>query len=427
MFEAPVFTTAGKELLTRNIAGEEIVFTTIQMGSGYISESIDGMTSLIKNEATINVSVKNEDNQYVTVSASFTNQGLTGGFYWREVGVFAADPENPNDRSKDILYCYQNAYDTAELIPPPSTATIEKGISIPIIVGNAASVSAAINKSLIYITAKDLEAHNDDSNSHPNLFQKIKEYISDALKNLSSVVKTINGNSPDEDGNIAIDFMPKPGGTFSGRVNFWNTAYYIDSSSANSGAASLRSVSTTGNISSGQNVTAANNMIANGSISAGENVTATGYVTASKTYHAVYNDYAELMPKGEITSPGDILALDLSSSEEKYIKASRDNQMVVGVHSDEYASLIGGEEPPKGVDLYQHNREKYVPVSLVGRVHAKVIGKVRTGDIIIISEYPGVGRAAKVGEYFNPISVVGFAVEGDDRTDERRLRIRVKG
>lgn len=77
--------------------------------------------------------------------------------------------------------------------------------------------------------------------------------------------------------------------------------------------------------------------------------------------------------------------------------------------------------------MYQHNKERYVPVSLVGRVHAKVIGKVRTGDTIIISEYPGVGRAAKVGEYFNPISVVGFAVEGDDRTDERRLRIRVKG
>ena len=53
MFNAPVFTTAGKALLTRNIAGEQIRFTTIQMGSGYISGSIDAMTALVKVEATV--------------------------------------------------------------------------------------------------------------------------------------------------------------------------------------------------------------------------------------------------------------------------------------------------------------------------------------------------------------------------------------
>ena len=129
MFNAPVFTTAGKALLTRNIAGEQIRFTTIQMGSGYISGSIDAMTALVKVEATVSASAKNEDGQYVNVSAAFTNQSLENGFYWREIGVFAANPSAPNDRSQDILYCYQNAYDTAEFIPPPSAATIEKGIS----------------------------------------------------------------------------------------------------------------------------------------------------------------------------------------------------------------------------------------------------------------------------------------------------------
>ena len=105
MFNAPVFTTAGKALLTRNIAGEKIIFTTIQMGSGFITDSIDSMTALVNKEATINAAVKNENNQFVNVSASFNNQNLSTGFYWREIGVFAADPSAPNDRSKDILYC----------------------------------------------------------------------------------------------------------------------------------------------------------------------------------------------------------------------------------------------------------------------------------------------------------------------------------
>ena len=56
MFNAPVFTTAGKALLTRNIAGEQIKFTAIQMGSGYISGSIDAMTALVKVEATVSAS-----------------------------------------------------------------------------------------------------------------------------------------------------------------------------------------------------------------------------------------------------------------------------------------------------------------------------------------------------------------------------------
>ncbi len=427
MFNAPVFTTAGKALLTRNIAGEKIIFTTIQMGSGFITDSIDSMTALVNKEATINAAVKNENNQFVNVSASFNNQNLSTGFYWREIGVFAADPSAPNDRSKDILYCYQNAYDTAEFIPPPTTATIEKGISIPIIVGNTATVSAAISKSLINITAKDLEDHDNDEDAHEPLFNKIQNWVKEQLKNLSNVIKSVNGEGPDENGNIVLNFMPKSGGIFSGRVNFWNTAYFIDSSAANSGTASLRKVTTTDDIYSEKNVSAQNNVAAGGSITAGGNITATGYVTGSKTYHAVYNDYAEFMPKGAETSPGDIIALDLSSDKERYVKASVNNKLVVGVHSDEYATLIGGETPPKGADPYKYNEKKYIPVSLAGRVKTKVIGSIKPGDTIIISEFPGVGRAAKVGEYINPISVVGYAVEGDSRIDERRIRIRVKG
>lgn len=181
-------------------------------------------------------------------------------------------------------------------------------------------MSASISKSLIYITAKDLDDHNNNPDSHPDLFQKIKDYISEALKNLSCVVKTINGNGPDKSGNVDLDFIPKSGGTFNGRVSFFSIEYYIDSGTSKNGSAFLRSVSTTENISSGQNITS------DGSILAGGNITADGCITGSKTYHAVYNDYAELMPKGEDTSPGDILALDISSLEERYIKASKQGQ-----------------------------------------------------------------------------------------------------
>lgn len=152
---------------------------------------------------------------------------------------------------------------------------------------------------------------------------------------------------------------------------------------------------------------------------------ANGTANFTKAYGAVYNDYAEFFPRGGETAPGDIIALDVNSKEERYVCADATCRMVAGVHSDEYAMLIGGESALAGEDYAEKNIKNYIPVALAGRVMTRVIGPVRTGDIIIPSEVPGVGRAATEGDVFSHWNIVGYAVEGDDRTDERKLRVRV--
>ena len=142
MFQAPKLTDAGKNLYYRNMAGEGIKFTTIQLGNGTISGPISAMTALVSAVVTIDAAVKNNAEQYADVSGHFSNAELEEGFYWREIGVFAADPDYPNDRSHDILYCYQNAYDTADFIPVASVETVEKNITVPIIVGDALAISS---------------------------------------------------------------------------------------------------------------------------------------------------------------------------------------------------------------------------------------------------------------------------------------------
>ena len=77
------------------------------------------------------------------------------------------------------------------------------------------------------------------------------------------------------------------------------------------------------------------------------------------------------------------------------------------------------------MDYAEQNIKYYFPVALAGRVMTRVTGPVRTGDIIIPSEFPGVGRAAIDGDMFSYWNIVGYAVEGDNRTDERKLRVRV--
>lgn len=123
------------------------------------------------------------------------------------------------------------------------------------------------------------------------------------------------------------------------------------------------------------------------------NVNVTGTLNATKTYNAVWNDYAEFFERGEETQVGDIIALDENSNEERYVKATNESKVIVGVHSDTFAHLIGGENPTNGEDFYEYNIKKFIPVGLAGRVKVKVIGPVKKGDHIIASDIAGVGAS----------------------------------
>ena len=147
-----------------------------------------------------------------------------------------------------------------------------------------------------------------------------------------------------------------------------------------------------------------------------------GVAKFSKCYGAVYNDYAEFFPRGEETEPGDIIALDENNKEESYIKATNKSNIVVGIHSDEYAMIIGGDQYNSD-DYISKNIKKYIPIGLCGRVYVKVIGNVDIGDYIIPSEIPGIGKGSK--EYSN--LSVGKIITADNREDIRRLRILVRG
>lgn len=161
MFEAPKLTNAGKALYYRNLGGEALKITTMQLGDGQLSTPIATLTDLVHSVVAITAEVKQRSN-YVDVNGKFSNSGLGTGFYWREVGIFCADPDAPDDRSKDILYCYQNAYDTADYVAPAATELVEKSVTIPIIVGDVETVTCTLDKSLIYITEKELENSLED-------------------------------------------------------------------------------------------------------------------------------------------------------------------------------------------------------------------------------------------------------------------------
>lgn len=172
--KGPVFTAAGRTLHARALAGATLTFTKMEMGDGNLgSGSIENRTALVHTVASVGISSLRHSGNVAFISGNFTNADITEGFYWKEIGLFAADPDNPNDRSKDILYCYQNADENADYIPASDSELISKRVSIAAIVSNATEVTATFGA---VTQAKDV-AIDIDSLTADNLQSALEEIV----------------------------------------------------------------------------------------------------------------------------------------------------------------------------------------------------------------------------------------------------------
>ena len=198
--------------------------------------------------------------------------------------------------------------------------------------------------------------------------------------------------------------------------NDGTNSYLLISDTVNGSPNKLRPLSL--DMSSGE-VTMEQPLIVTSTITASDNITSKGTITANKVYNAVWNDYAEFFPRGEETEPGDIIALDIHSQEELYVKASKENHFVVGVHSDTYGHIIGGE------GSIEESMKTHISVGLAGRVHAKIVGPISKGDYIVLSDIPGVGR--KFDETKDsPIDIIGGAVESSEENEVKLIKIKLR-
>ena len=197
-FTTPKFTGVGRQLQTRVIAGDTLTFTTIKLGDGTMTtEPIAALTDLIHGIITLPVHEVRRNADYADVTGVFQNAGLSSGFYWREIGIFAADPDYPNDRSHDILYCYQNAAELAEYIPSASSAVIEKIIRVACVVGDAENVTVGL-ASQAYAKAEDLQALEEQHS-------KDVERIDNALDAVDPTKITAKAEPADGDGVMIAD------------------------------------------------------------------------------------------------------------------------------------------------------------------------------------------------------------------------------
>lgn len=147
-FPKMTLTNAGQALQTKVLAGETLTFTRIALGDGQLNgQPIAPLTALISQKATVEVDFVRVVNTTTAQAAGFfSNEDISTGFWWRETGLFAQDPD-----VGEILYGYTNAGDAGDYIPTVEDTRIEKYIYCSIAVANADTVNITIPSSDTYI------------------------------------------------------------------------------------------------------------------------------------------------------------------------------------------------------------------------------------------------------------------------------------
>ena len=151
-FPKMTLTNAGQALQTKVLAGATLTFTRIALGDGQLNgQPIVPLTALISQKATVEVdSVRVVNTSTAQVAGFFSNADISTGFWWRETGVFAQDPD-----MGEILYGYTNAGDAGDYIPTVADTRIEKYIYCSIAVASATTVDITIPSSDTYIPVSE--------------------------------------------------------------------------------------------------------------------------------------------------------------------------------------------------------------------------------------------------------------------------------
>lgn len=142
----PVLTKQGLKLQAKVDAGSKMQLTKCRLGSGTLSsgQSLEDLTELITPVQTLPIASVSyaEDSHACVITAVTDNSNVATGYYLREFGVYATDPDDG-----EILYAVASDSEP-DFIPAQGTsAVISQEIGVALTFANAANVTALVNTS----------------------------------------------------------------------------------------------------------------------------------------------------------------------------------------------------------------------------------------------------------------------------------------
>jgi len=184
-------TTDGLRVLARGQTGSNILFTKIVLGDGFLTEGqqIRDLTNVVHQVVELDITKCTvNSNGKAVIGGTFDNREVSAGFYFRELALFAADPDNVGS---EVLYCYGNAGNLAEFIPAGGGTTIvEKTIDIVAAIGSSENVSAVIDTDA-WATIAQVNDALAKSQQALNAAESAVEDAEDAVESATAAVNAI--------------------------------------------------------------------------------------------------------------------------------------------------------------------------------------------------------------------------------------------
>lgn len=142
----PVLTKQGLKLQAKVDAGNAMQLTKCRLGSGMIGsgQQLEDLTELVAPVQTLPIAsvTYSDDSHACIISAVTDNSTVTTGYYLREFGIYAKDPDDG-----EILYAVASDSEP-DFIPAKGTSTvISQEIGVALSFSNAANVTAYVNTS----------------------------------------------------------------------------------------------------------------------------------------------------------------------------------------------------------------------------------------------------------------------------------------
>ena len=219
-------TNKGIALQAKVQAGTQLHITKLKLGSGVVPSGTDikTLTDLIDPEQNLGIGGKEAVDDYCKISSTISNTGLDAGYYVRELGVFAQDPDDG-----EILYMYTTDGAPDYLPAGGGSTVISQEFSVMIAVDDTDNIVVDIDPAALatmgYVQLQ-IQEHNTDTTAHADFTGATAEAAGErgmvpapaagdqnkALfgdKKYKPVVRSVNGVAPDENNNIILGKMLK--------------------------------------------------------------------------------------------------------------------------------------------------------------------------------------------------------------------------
>lgn len=193
MLGSPTLTLKGRNLLAKIVAANRpLTLSNIGLGDG-LQEENESVTTLVNEimKKEIESCKYNENEGQYYVRRVFTNEELDEGFYIREVGIYAIDPDEG-----EILYAYTNGGENGVDYFAPGTGKviIKEIIEMATRFGNAEEINITIDPSVALVTNKEFEEYKKTNKEDINNLQEQIDENTAQLNALANPSLLINGD-----------------------------------------------------------------------------------------------------------------------------------------------------------------------------------------------------------------------------------------